>query len=266
MTQISILGCGWLGLPLAKALVKDGFLVKGSTTSASKLDNLDKLGILPFLIELQPNTINGDIVNFLKGSEILIIDIPPKLRSIANEDFVGKIQTLIPYIEQSDVQKLIFVSSTSVYGEDNDVVSEATLLNPDSEGGRQLVIVEQLLLSNPHFQTTILRFGGLVGPDRNPIRFLSGKENLPNGKARINFIHQADCIGIIQKIIALNCWNETFNAVSPEHPTREEYYYQKAQEWQLVAPSFDPTSLHEGKRISSDKLTSILKYTFVNKP
>ena len=41
MTQISILGCGWLGLPLAKALLKNGFSVKGSTivgfdTAASK--------------------------------------------------------------------------------------------------------------------------------------------------------------------------------------------------------------------------------------
>jgi len=266
MTQISILGCGWLGLPLAKALLNNGFSVKGSTTSSSKLDDLEKQGILPFLMELQPNTIDGDIRTFLKESEIVIIDIPPKLRSNSSEDFVGKIQTLIPFIEQSDVQNVLFVSSTSVYGEDNDLVTEETPLNPDSEGGRQLVIVEQLLQSNPHFQTTILRFGGLVGSDRNPIRMLSGKENLPNGNAPINFIHQTDCIGIIQKIIALNCWNETFNAVSPYHPTREEYYSKKAQEWQLIAPTFDPTSLGTGKRISSDKLQTILKYTFVETP
>lgn len=266
MTQISILGCGWLGLPLAKALLNNGFSVKGSTTSSSKLGDLEKLGVLPFLMALQPNAIDGDIAPFLEGSEILIIDIPPKLRSNNSEDFVGKIQTLIPYIEQSDVQKLLFVSSTSVYGEDNDVVTETTPLNPDSEGGRQLVIVEDLLQKNPHFQTTILRFGGLVGPDRNPVRFLAGKENLPNAKAPINFIHQTDCIGIIQKIIALNCWNETFNAVSPDHPTRESYYQQKAREWQLVAPTFDPTSSGTGKRISSDKLQSILNYTFVETP
>lgn len=266
MTQISILGCGWLGLPLAEASIKNGFTVKGSTTSSSKLTQLEKLGILPYLMELQSNTIAGDITTFLKGSEIVIIDIPPKLRSNNSEDFVSKIQTLIPFIEQSEVQKVLFVSSTSVYGEDNAVVTETTPLNPDSEGGRQLVIVEQLLQSNPHFQTTILRFGGLVGTDRNPIRMLSGKENLPNAKAPINFIHQTDCIGIIQKIIALDCWNETFNAVSPYHPTREEYYTKKALEWQLVAPTFDPTSLNTGKTIASDKLTTILKYTFVETP
>ena len=106
MTQISILGCGWLGLPLAEALIKNGFSVKGSTTSSSKLAHLEKLGILPFLIALQPNAIAGDITTFLKGSEIVIIDIPPKLRSNNNEDFVGKMQTLIPFIEQKKKKKV----------------------------------------------------------------------------------------------------------------------------------------------------------------
>jgi hypothetical protein len=40
-------------------------------------------------------------------------------------------------------------------------------LNPDSEGGRQLVLVESLLQKNTDFKTTILRFGGLIGDDRN---------------------------------------------------------------------------------------------------
>lgn len=266
MKKISILGCGWLGLPLAKSFVNDGFLVKGSTTSVSKVAILEKFGILPFLIELHPHAIDGDIISFLEGSEIVIIDIPPKLRSNNSEDFVGKMQTLIPFIEQSDVQKVLFVSSTSVYGEENDVVTETTPSNPDSEGGRQLVIVEQLLQSNPNFQTTILRFGGLVGSDRNPIRMLSGKENLLNGNAPINFIHQTDCIGIIQRTIALNCWNEIFNAVSPYHPTREEYYTLKALEWQVVAPTFDLAFSGTGKTISSDKLSTILNYTFVAIP
>ena len=40
MTKISILGCGWLGLPLAKAIVENGFSVKGSTTSSEKIATL----------------------------------------------------------------------------------------------------------------------------------------------------------------------------------------------------------------------------------
>jgi hypothetical protein len=49
-------------------------------------------------------------------------------------------------------------------------VTEETVLNPDSEGGKQLAIVG-VLQGNSRFKTTILRFGGLIGEDRNPIRF-----------------------------------------------------------------------------------------------
>ena len=52
MKQISILGCGWLGLPLAKSLLEKGFSINGSTTSFEKISILDKAGITPFIVSL----------------------------------------------------------------------------------------------------------------------------------------------------------------------------------------------------------------------
>jgi len=199
MTQISILGCGWLGLPLAKALLKEGFSVKGSTTSEGKLSELKALGIDPFLIALDSKSITGAIEDFLNGSEILIINIPPQLRAkntdslaVNEKVFVEKIKTLIPSIEKSMIENVLFVSSTSVYGEANSTITEQTSATPDTESGKQLLEAEILLQNNPHFKTTILRFGGLIGQDRNPTRFLAGKENLENPETPINFIHQQD--------------------------------------------------------------------------
>ena len=263
MTQISILGCGWLGLPLAKALLKKGFLVKGSTTSMEKIPLIKTAGIEPFIIQLEEKKISDSITDFLADSQILIIDIPPKLRSNSSENFVAKIATLIPFIENSTIEKVLFVSSTSVYGENNELVTEATPLNPDSEGGRQLAIVESLLQKNSHFETTILRFGGLIGQDRNPVRFLSGRENIENPDAPINLIHQEDCIGIIEKIIELDSWNKTYNAVAPFHPTRKEYYTQKAADLNLALPKFVPSNTMAGKTILSDTLKNSLQYSFI---
>ena len=65
MTQISILGCGWLGFPLAKALVSKGFSVKGSTTSDEKIAVLKNAGIEPFLIALSENKTSGKLTEFL---------------------------------------------------------------------------------------------------------------------------------------------------------------------------------------------------------
>tara|TARA_R110002126_G_scaffold18936_3_gene71702 strand:- start:843 stop:1646 length:804 start_codon:yes stop_codon:yes gene_type:complete len=262
MTKISILGCGWLGFPLAKALLNNRFSVKGSTTSTEKIVVLENAGIEAFQVVLDSESVSGPIEDLLAENTILIIDIPPKLRGDQSEDFVGKIKNLLPFIEKSTVENVIFISSTSVYGDENDQVTEETPLNPDSEGGRQLQIVEALLQNNTQFKTTVLRFGGLIGEDRNPARFLVGKENLDNPDAPINLIHQKDCIGIIMQIIAKQAWNTTFNAATPYHPSRETYYTQKAIDFGLIPPTFDHSKPSIGKTILADKIEKTLDYTF----
>lgn len=257
MPKISILGCGWLGLPLGKKLVENGYTVKGSTTSGSKLPTLENSGIEPFLISVSTDGIHGNTADFL-NSEILIIDIPPK---VSEGNFVEKIIKLIPLIEQSAIENVLFVSSISVYADDG-LVTEETPTSPDSESGKQLVEAENLLQNNPNFKTTVLRFGGLVGNDRHPVKHLAGRENLPNPNAPINLIHLQDCIGIIEKIISGNAWDETFNAVTPFHPSRQEFYIQKALEMKLEIPSFDHSIVSAGKIVDSKKLIEKLNYTF----
>lgn len=270
MTQISILGCGWLGLPLAKALLKNDFLVNGSTTSIEKLSVLQNSGIQPYLIALSENETTGNLSDFLENSKILIIDVPPKLRGISKEDFVGKIKNLIPFIEKSSIEKVFFISSTSVYGDTSTALSvtEETEALPETESSKQLVQTEQLLQNNPNFKTTILRFGGLIGDDRHPIKFLAGRKNIENPNAPINLIHQDDCIGIVLEILrqAQNDklkWNETFNAVTPFHPSRKEYYTQKAVDLNLALPEFNVENSSFGKTISSSKIENLLKYSFI---
>ena len=264
MKQISILGCGWLGLPLAKSLLKNGFSVKGSTTSLEKISVMESSGIQPFQIELSETEIKGEIDSFLENSEILIIDIPPKLRGISNESFVKKVQNLIPFLEKSSLEKVVFISSTSVYADDNSIVTEATKPQPETESGKQLVETEKLLQSNPNFKTTIVRFGGLIGDDRHPIRFLAGRQNLENPEAPINLIHQTDCIGIIEAIICHTELLEVINAVAPFNPTRKNYYTQKALELNLSLPEFEVGKISIGKTILSNQAETGLNYKFKN--
>ena len=263
MQKISILGCGWLGIPLAEALIKNGFSVSGSTTSIEKISFLNNLGVEPFLLSIEGNTIKGDVLSFLKESSVLIINIPPKLRGNLADNFVEKIAVLIPFIEKSSVEKVLFVSSTSVYGDSNKTVFETTIPVPDGENGKQLLVSETLLKENKNFKTTVIRFGGLIGKERHPVTFLAGRNNLENPNAPINLIHQDDCIGIILKILKSNFWNETLNAVAPFHPTREEYYTKKAKEFNIEPPIFNHSKPSIGKTIVSDLLENVLKYHFI---
>ena len=202
-----------------------------------------------------------------------MIDIPPGLRrefsTSLEMTFVNKVKTLIPFIEKSGIQKVVFVSSTSVYGDGFPIVeiTESTQPNPDTESGKQLVIAETLLQSNPHFKTTVIRFGGLLGDDRHPVKFLAGRTNVENPDAPVNMIQREDCIGIIEEILKQVQhdnweWNQTFNAVAPQHPTRKAYYHKKAEILNLPLPTFAENSESKGKIISSKKVETILGYSF----
>jgi nucleoside-diphosphate-sugar epimerase len=263
--KISILGIGWLGFPLAKKLIEIGYDVKGSTTSESKLEHLKNNNIQPFQLELSEDKIIGNVEGFLAEADILIINIPPKLRGNSSESFVEKMKLLIVEIEKSKIKKMLFVSSTSVYADAFPIVEidENSIPNPDSESGKQLLQAEELLLSNKSFQTTILRFGGLIGKDRHPIKFLSGRTNVENPDAPINMIHQEDCIGVICEILnQVQNDNIIFNAVAPQHPTRKEYYHKKAEISNLPFPIFTENKELKGKIISSSKIETFLNYKF----
>ena len=265
--HISIIGCGWLGLPLASELVKNGHIVKGSTTSPSKIEDLKNAGIIPFLISISEEGIAGDIEDCLKNSEILIINIPPGLRKNPKANFIKQMDLLRAHIERSGIKKVLYVRSTSVYDEalDMPIITEESKTNGQSYAAQQLIGAEQVFKTNTNFETTILRFGGLIGGNRNPARYLSGKENVADPEGPVNLIHQEDCIGIIKNILEKEHWHTDFNAAMPQHPSRETYYTSLCENHNLPLPHFERITPSKGKIISSKKVQQILNYVFKHK-
>src|SRR5690606_936291 len=141
------------------------------------------------LITINETGIEGDIQSFLKPLDVLIINIPPRLRGENRENYVSKIEHLVQEIEKSPVEKVLFIGSTAIYANDNSIITEDTIPKPETESGVQLLEVEKLLSMNKHFKITILRFGGLFGADRHPANFLSGRKNVANPLAPVNLIH-----------------------------------------------------------------------------
>lgn len=261
---ISILGCGWLGLPLAKHLMEAGYRIKGSTTTQSKLKTLKEEGIDPYLILLKPE-LQDNFSDVFLDADILIINIPPGTHRHPDGSFhIQQISSLIQHINKSLITSVIFISSTSVYPELNRVVTERDTAGLPRDQSHPLLIAEDLLKSEKnHFDTTIVRFGGLYGYDRHPARFLAGKTNLTNGSAPVNMIHRDDCINIISLIIEKDIHNQIFNACSDEHPTRREYYTNMADRLNLPAPSFLEESTVSFKIVSNEKLKQTLGYQFL---
>lgn len=245
--SIGVLGCGWLGFPLAQNLVKEGFEVHGTTTSESKMELLKTNGIQPYEIALQEKQIIGEIEEFLSNIQILIINVPPRLRKSNAESYVDKMKLLHSKLKGSSVKYVVFASSTSVYGNIEGEISEKTIPQPITESGKQLLLCEAIFKDDPNLHTTIIRFGGLIGPNRHPVTMLSKRKRLTNGDDPVNLIHLDDCIHIIGTVIQNSYWNETFNAVYPFHPTKKEFYTQEALKRGIPIPDYEP-SIQQKKR------------------
>ena len=258
-TTISIIGCGWYGMAVAKAILRAGYQVKGSTTTPEKLKQLFDAGIEPYLLDFGSDE-SVDPQDFFR-TEVLLICIPPKRNSTTLAQYTNKITQIAALATENGTKKVLFISSTSVYGDANCIVDESTPAHPETPSGLQILDAEKLLLQNPNFSTTILRFSGLVGPGRHPGRFFAGKKNIPNGQAPINLIHLDDCIGITLKIIENNAFGHIFNASSPDHLQKQQFYQIAIQAAGLEEATFID-ELTEWKIISSIQVPKQLNYTF----
>jgi len=262
---IAIAGMGWLGVPFAQHLMTLGYKVKGSVTSIKKASKLQKTGFNAFPLEISEAGVRGEVSAFFKDAACLVIMIPPGLRRNTGANHVLKMTHFLTEIEKSEVKKVILVSSTSVYDDHQGNVTEKDIPKPKSEAGKQLVQVEQLFFNAPFIETTIVRFGGLFGGNRQPVTYLAGRKELRGGNAPVNLIHRDDCIQILTEIIKQEAFGRIFNAVTPQHPVKEVYYSKMAKKLQLEMPQFKTEVTNTTfKQVDSVNLGAVLQYEFIH--
>ena len=261
-TIVSILGCGWLGLPLAEFLVTKGFTVKGSTRHEDKLVRLQQAGIQPFLLNFTPHPQKEQldaIPDFLRA-DILIVAIPPGISKHGEEFHPMQILHLSEHLKLSRLNKIIYISSTSIYPDKGEVTEETDISGEDSNASLRRA---EEILCGLHRKPTILRCGGLMGYDRVPGRYFIGKIDLPTGNVPVNFVHRDDVIGIIYEVIRQEKWGELYNVVAPEHPVRKDIYLSNARDFGWQAPTFQEGNTPAYKLVNSDKVVTALGYRFI---
>lgn len=266
---VSILGCGWLGFPLAQTLLRRNYIIKGSTTTPTKYEILKKNGIEPYLLTV-PDSVNSPENELFWDSNTLFLNIPPgRGTPDVESEYPEKIKTVCERLLNSDgeqqIEKVVFASSTSVYPSKEGVFKEedANLSDTARPSGTAVLKAEHLLLESSDFETVVLRFGGLYGYNRHPVRYLAGKKNLSSPMKPVNLIHQDDCIQIVKKIIVNNVTPGVYNAVSDGHPPRETFYQSAAEHFNVESPSFDSSANSENRIISNKKLKKELGYSFI---
>jgi nucleoside-diphosphate-sugar epimerase len=257
---VSIIGCGNIGLPLARLLLQDGYLVKGSTTQKSRMKTLRQIGVQPFLVNLndEPDRLLADLIH----ADVVVITFPPTYTHQSSKPYVNQLQFLSQHLQHTGIEKVIFTSSTDVYPQHGTLVSEqdAAIIKPRFTETPVLTL-ERIFSEQTDFKTTILRFAGLMGPSYNSSFHLAGRE-IKGANDLINMVHQDDCIAVMHKIIKHDIWGETYNVVADQHPTKRDYYNQLCDLQGLARPNYIKGQTAY-RIVSNDKLKHALGYQFL---
>ena len=127
-------------------------------------------------------------------------------------------------------------------------------MDKDNTGNISIWEAENIIKNQKNFDLTVIRFGGLLGDDRVPGRYFSGKEEVA-GDPPVNYIHRTDAIGAVDWIIEKGLWNETYNIVCPYHPTKKAVFEKNAHDL-----GFPPPNTYKQKNASKWKCISPEKF------
>jgi nucleoside-diphosphate-sugar epimerase len=251
MRSVSILGGGWLGLPLAILLRNKNWKVKVSTTSIHKIEDFNSFNLVPYLLTVEKE---GYLDSDFLDSEVIVICFPPKFKSENPEDYLLKIRHLALSISGVDkIKKVVFVSSTSVYEDSDGMKSE-----PDADINHPLYKAERLLTEKLiHQKVIITRMAGLMGYDRNPCKYFGIREFVV--ESAVNYIHRDDATEILAWLVEHFEESITLNLSAPNHPTR-------GQIAEIVCKKQQPNpklKTKKGKIINTDLLQQIYPKKFL---
>ncbi|MDT8346221.1 MAG: hypothetical protein RQ756_00345 [Flavobacteriaceae bacterium] len=246
--KISIIGCGWLGFPLALFLKEKQFVVKGTTTTEAKLQRLSEYGIDSCLFDIVKPA--SEALSWLvKDTEAIVINIPPG--KAGGDAFALNMQQFLSKLQQQFRGKLIFISSTSVFENTSDfpIYDEFSTPNATRGNGKHLATVEAFIERN-FDKYCIIRPGGLWSEDRHPVYTLSGRNRITNPDAPVNMTHRESLIASIYQSFTRQDFPKIVHALDPIKETRSEYYTRTAKQRNIELPAFEPKTT-DGKKIIS---------------
>lgn len=247
--RIGILGAGWLGTPLAHFLKDNDHQVKVSVRSVEKQNKLQNQGLQTHLLHLTEDKILGDL-SFFESIDVLIVSLTPQA--------IELFKHLISEIIQWQIPKVILFSSTGIYADCEGVVTETSLLKTDRPKVALLKSIEELFLQNNEFTTTVLRLGGLIGPDRHPVHYLAKKDIITDGNEPVNILYQYTLLTIVVALLQTKMSHTVFNVVEKEHRSKEAFYTEAAIKLGLSLPPFSASLPHRNRVVSTEKIESFL--------
>jgi nucleoside-diphosphate-sugar epimerase len=272
--RVLIVGCGYVGVPLGKELIRLGHEVSGLRRNPAVADELKATGIQP---------LTGDVTR-PETLAVLPRDFDWVVNCVAaggdaenyREVYLQGTCNLVQWLMPQPLKKFVYTSSTSVYAQnDGSQVKESSPTEPVAETSKILLETEKVLLAaaaESKFPAVILRVAGIYGPDRGHRfkQFLQDTARMEGDGAHIlNMIHRDDLAGGIIAALKSGRAGEIYNAVDDEPVSQLHFFQWLAQAVDKPLPPSVPETPDvvrrrgvTNKRVSNRKLKMELGHAF----
>ncbi|MFM6934915.1 MAG: NAD(P)-binding domain-containing protein [Flavobacteriales bacterium] len=242
-----VIGFGWLGNPLAKALRQHGHQLYATTTNPKKIKEMEEAEIHPLLLTKRKEVLHWEMIP-TQHFDSIVITFPP---------FEGIEVSLQNLLSELSFDQLILTSSTGVYLDQSEIITEDSAVDSSHLVTRMEQIVKEMSPTSLY----IFRLAGHIGPNRHPLNyFLRSSKMISNGNASVNLIHQADIIQALKDAIHGKIPKGIYNLCYPSHPSKINYYGTLAKEIANVTLQFDDQNI--GKTIDGSKITLVSEFKY----
>lgn len=246
--KLIVLGAGWLGHPLCTQAQQAHWQVQGTHRGDEHSFDFERQFVLK----------NEKLLHQLDLQEAYwVCAIPPRNRQ-SKSNYSETLSAALTLSKQLNAKGFLLCSSTGVYNQEPGIYSESSNISCANERQTKLYKAEKQVLEQ---KGKVLRLAGLLGPNREPGRFVAGKVLNTSGQQVVNMVHQQDVINAIFTVIER--WQEgqrIYNVVNPSHPTKADYYSQKCTLYASEMPIFAAENIAERKIIGS--AIEVLGFTY----
>jgi nucleoside-diphosphate-sugar epimerase len=197
--RVAIVGCGYVGIELGAALTDAGHDVVGVRRSTAGLDAIEAAGFEA----VRADATDVESLSAVPDVDWVVYAASASGRGVdaARTAYVEGLRTVAETFgaRASPPDRLVYTSSTGIYGDhDGDWVDESTTPDPATERQEVLLEAERIALDASPMDGTVVRFGGLYGPDRYRMdRYLDG----PVTEGYLNSIHRDDAAGLVAHVL-----------------------------------------------------------------
>ena len=246
--RIGIVGCGWLGMYIARHLTPNNKIYT-TTTTEQKNTELISMGYDSIVMHFEDYEVyDNSYWRVLNTLDCIIITVPFSKRESITV-IQNRFKNISSFINNFDKQ-LFLMSSIGIYPDIQMDISENSLTEDFLDPS---ILFAEQLFKNRFSQVNILRLGGLMGGSRV---FSNYKITATNQV--VNHVHFEDICLILEKMISENIKSKTYNVVAPLHPTKQEVIdYQKGKNQTSNIQGY-------GRKITSDLLQKELKYEYLH--